>query len=204
MKGFFYPKSVVVIGVSQKTSNMGRMIVKNMITKGFSGQVHAVGPTGGVILGRPIRKSVKEITFAMDLAVILTPAHTIPELVRECGKRGIRRIVIESAGFSELSPDRKSLEEELLNIAREYRIRFIGPNCIGLVNTENGLSTPFVAVSTQFEAGKVSVISQSGGVALNYMDALAFEGVNFNKVTSIGNKLNVDETELLDYLVVAN
>jgi len=201
MKGFFYPKSVVVIGVSQKPSNMGRMIVKNMITKGFSGQVHAVGPTGGVILGRPIRKSVKEITFPMDLAVILTPAHTIPELVRDCGERGIRRIVIESAGFSELSQDRKSLEEELLTIAREYGIRFIGPNCIGLVNTENGLSTPFVAVSTQFGTGKVSVISQSGGVALNYMDALAFEGVNFNKVTSIGNKLNVDETELLEYFV---
>jgi acetyltransferase len=137
----------------------------------------------------------------MDLAVILTPAQTIPELVRECGEQGIRRIVIESAGFSELSQDRKSLEEDLLTIAREYGIRFIGPNCIGLVNTENGLSTPFVSVSTQFETGKVSVISQSGGVALNYMDALAFEGVNFNKVTSIGNKLNVNETELLDYFV---
>ena len=201
MKGFFYPSSVVVIGVSEKPDNMGRMIVKNMIEKDFSGQVHAVGPTGGVILGRPIRKNVKDITFPMDLAVILTPAHTIPELVRECGQKGIRRIVIESAGFSELSPERRSLEEELLSAACEYGIRFIGPNCIGLVNTENGLSTPFVAVSTQFETGKVSVISQSGGVALNYMDALAFEGVHFNKVMSIGNKLNVDETELLDYLV---
>ncbi len=201
MKGFFYPSSVVVIGVSEKPDNMGRMIVKNMIAKGFSGQVHAVGPTGGVIMGRPIRNSVKDITFPMDLAVILTPAHTVPELVRECGEKGIRRIVIESAGFSELSQDRKSLEEELLSVAREYGIRFIGPNCIGLVNTENGLSTPFVAVSTVFETGKVSVISQSGGVALNYMDALAFEGVYFNKVTSIGNKLNVDETELLDYFV---
>jgi acetyltransferase len=149
MKGFFYPKSVVVIGVSEKPSNMGRMIVKNMITKGFSGQVHAVGPTGGVILGRPIRKSVKDISFPMDLAVILTPAHTIPELVRECGEQGIRRIVIESAGFSELSPNRNSLEEELVTIAREYGIRFIGPNCIGLVNTDNGLATPFVSVSTQ-------------------------------------------------------
>jgi acetyltransferase len=201
MKGFFYPQSVVVIGVSEKPTNMGRMIVKNMITKGFSGQVHAVGPNGGVILGRPIRKSIKDITFPMDLAVILTPAQTIPELVGECGEQGIRRIVIESAGFSELSPDRNSLEEELLAIAREHGIRFIGPNCIGLVNTENGLATPFVSVSTQFEPGKVSVISQSGGVALNYMDALAFEGVNFNKVTSIGNKLNVNEIELLDYFV---
>ena len=201
MKGFFYPSSVVVIGVSEKPTNMGRMIVKNMIEKDFSGQVHAVGPTGGVIMGRPIRKSVKDITFPMDLAVILTPAHTIPQLVRECGEKGIRRVVIESAGFSELSPERRALEDELLSVAREYGIRFIGPNCIGLVNTENGLSTPFVAVSTQFDTGKVSVISQSGGVALNYKDALAFEGVYFNKVTSIGNKLNVNEIELLDYLV---
>jgi acetyltransferase len=201
MKGFFYPKSVVVIGVSEKPTNMGRMIVKNMITKGFNGQVHAVGPGGGVILGRPIRRSVKDISFPMDLAVILTPAHTIPQLVGECGERGIRRMVIESAGFSELSRERKSLEEELLTIARKHDIRFIGPNCIGLVNTENGLATPFVSVSTHFQTGKVSVISQSGGVALNYMDALAFEGVNFNKVTSIGNKLNVNEIELLDYFV---
>jgi acetyltransferase len=201
MKGFFYPTSVVVIGVSEKPTNMGRMIVKNMITKGFTGQVHAVGPTGGVILGRPIRESVKDITFPLDLAVILTPAHTIPGLVRDCGERGIRRIVIESAGFSELSEEHKSLDEQLLTIAREYGIRFIGPNCIGLVNTENGLSTPFVSISTQFETGKVSVISQSGGVALHYMDALAFEAVYFNKVTSIGNKLNVNETELLDYFV---
>ena len=99
MKDFFYPKSVVVIGVSEKRTNMGRMIVNNMITKGFTGQVHAVGPTGGVILGRPIRKSVKEITFPMDLAVILTPAHTIPELVRECGEKGIRRIVCGIIGW---------------------------------------------------------------------------------------------------------
>jgi len=201
MKGFFYPTSVVVIGVSEKPTNMGRMIVNNMISQGFAGQVHAVGPTGGVILGRPIRKSVKDIRFPMDLAVILTPAHIIPGLVRECGEKEIRRIVIESAGFSELSEERKALEEELLTIAREYGIRFIGPNCIGLVNTENGLSTPFVSLPMQFEKGKVSVISQSGGVAMNYMDALAFEAVYFNKVTSIGNKLNVDETELLDYFV---
>ena len=175
MKGFFYPSSVVVIGVSEKPSNMGRMIVKNMIAKEFSGQVHAVGPTGGVILGRPIRKSVKDISFPLDLAAILTPAETIPQLVRDCGEKGIRRIVIESAGFSELSKDRRSLEDDLLSAAAEYGIRFIGPNCIGLVNTENGLSTPFVAVSTQFDTGKVSVISQSGGVALNYMDALALK-----------------------------
>jgi acetyltransferase len=201
MKDFFYPKNVVVIGVSEKPTNMGRMIVHNMLHNGFTGQVHAVGPAGGVVLGRPIRKSLAEIPFPLDLAIILTPAATIPGLVRQCGEAGIRRIVIESGGFSELSSDQKQLEYELLNAAGQFRIRFIGPNCIGVINTENGLATPFVLLSENYKLGKVSIISQSGGVAKSYMDALAFEGVHFNKVTSIGNKLNVDESDLLKYFV---
>jgi acetyltransferase len=204
MKGFFYPKNVVVIGVSDKPKNMGRMIVQNLITKGFTGQVHAVGPNGGTVLGRPIRKRVKDIEFPSDLAVILTPAATVPELVRECGEAGIRRIVIESAGFSELSSERKELEAELLAAAEAFGIRFIGPNCIGLFNTENGLATAFASISTPFNKGKVSIVSQSGGVAGNYMESFAFDAVYFNKVMSVGNKLNVDESDLLDYLVNAD
>lgn len=201
MKGFFYPRSVVVIGVSEKRKNMGRRIVRNIIGHGFTGQVHAVGPHGGVILGRPIRKSVKDITFDMDMAVILTPAPTVPALVRECGEVGIRRIVIESAGFSELSGDRKALEEELMEIASACNIRFMGPNCLGVINTENGLASPFIALADQYLHGKVSVVSQSGGVAKSYMDYFEFDAVHLNKVVSIGNKLNVDESDLLDYLV---
>ncbi|MFH0726203.1 MAG: acetate--CoA ligase family protein [Pseudomonadota bacterium] len=201
MRRFFYPSSIVVIGVSGKPHNMGRMIVQNLISKGFSGQVHAVGPRGGVVLGRPIRQSLKEIQFPLDLAVILTPAAIVPEMVRECGEVGIQRVVIESAGFTEFSSDRKSLEKELLATAKEFGIRFIGPNCIGVFNAENGLATPFFLSKSRFCKGKVSVVSQSGGVAGTYMDFLTFEAVNFNKVISIGNKLNVDESDLLDYLV---
>jgi len=201
MQGFFYPENVVVIGVSQKFSNMGKMIIHNMLANGFDGQVHAVGPNGGAVLGRPIRKRVKDIPFPLDLAIILTPAVTVPGLVRECGKAGIRRIVIESGGFSELSSDQKELEQELVAAAADFDIRFIGPNCIGVINTENGLATPFVRLPDNYKQGKVSIIAQSGGVAKSYMDELAFEGVHFNKVTSIGNKLNVDESDLLDYFV---
>lgn len=201
MKSFFYPENVVVLGVSEKPTNMGQMIVKNMIHGGFSGQVHAVGPSGGVVLGRPIRKSVKDIIFPLDLAVIMTPAVTIPLLMRECGEAGIRRIVIESAGFSEFSDDRKGLEQELLDVAKEFDIRFVGPNCIGVLNMENGLLSPFVPLKGDPIAGTVSVLSQSGGVALSYMDYLGFEALHSNKVTSMGNKLNVDESDLLEYLV---
>lgn len=201
MKGFFYPKSIVVIGVSDKPKNMGRMIVYNLIHKGFNGQVHAVGPHGGTVLGRPVRKNVKDIQFPLDMAVILTPAAVAVEMVRECGEAGIRRIVIESAGFSEFSDDRKGLEEELSAIAKELGIRFIGPNCIGVFNTDNGLATSFVLTTSDFGKGDVSIVAQSGGMAMTYMESLEFDGVNFNKVTSIGNKLNVDESDLLDYLV---
>lgn len=201
MKGFFYPESIVVIGVSNKIKNMGQVIVHNLISKGYTGQVHAVGPNGGVVLGRPIRKRVKDIKFPLDMAVILTPAATIPGLVRECGEAGIRRIVIESAGFSELSGDRQKLEKELLDAAKEFDIRFIGPNCIGLFNTENGLATAFVMIKTPFVKGKVSVVAQSGGIAGTYMEFLAFDAIYFNKVASVGNKLNVDESDLLEYLV---
>lgn len=201
MKGFFYPKSIVVIGVSEKPKNMGRVIVHNLIYKGFTGQVHAVGPNGGTVLGRPIYKELQEIDFPLDMAVILTPAKVVAKMVRECGKIGIRRIVIESAGFSEFSSDRRSIEQELLATAEEFNIRFIGPNCIGVFNTENGLATSFVPTKAHFGKGNISVVAQSGGVAGTYMDFLAFDALYFNKVTSVGNKLNVDETDLLDYLV---
>ncbi|MBW2370101.1 MAG: acetate--CoA ligase family protein [Deltaproteobacteria bacterium] len=201
MKGFFYPKNVVVIGVSDKPTNMGRSIVNNMVTWGFPGQIHAVGPSAGVILGRPIRKSVKEIPFALDLAVILTPAATVPAIVKECGEVGIRRVVIESAGFSEFSDEKRGLEKELMDIADQYGIRFVGPNCIGVINTENGLCAPFPRMENPTEAGNVSIVAQSGGVAISYMESLAFEALHVNKITSMGNKLNVDESDLLDYLV---
>lgn len=201
MKRFFYPQSIVVIGVSEKPSNMGRMIVQNLIENGFTGQVRSVGPNGGVVQGRPIRKSVKDISFPLDMAVILTPAAIVPGLMRECGEVGIRRIVIESAGFSEFSSDLRSLEEELLAVAEEFGIRFIGPNCLGVLNTENGLATPFNLETNVFKRGKISIVAQSGGVAKTYMDFLALEGAYINKLTSVGNMLNVDESDLLDYLV---
>lgn len=201
MEKFFYPKSVAVIGVSESPNNMGRMIVHNLIEKGFTGRIHAVGPRGGTVFGRPIHRHVADIDTPSDMAVILTPALTVPDLVRECGRAGIRRIVIESGGFSEFSGERKDLEEELVAAAKEYDIRFIGPNCVGVFNSENGLATPFILAQAPFGAGNVSVVAQSGGVCLSYMESLSFDAVYFNKVVSVGNKLDVDESDILDYLV---
>ncbi|MGW8179913.1 MAG: CoA-binding protein, partial [bacterium] len=200
MKAFFYPESVVVVGVSRRPITVGRIILRNLIFCGYSGQVHAVGTNGGVALGRPIYNSLKEVPLPVDLAVVVTPAATVPEIARECGELGIRRMVVETAGFSELSDDRKGLEQDLLDVAQEYGIRFIGPNCIGIINTEINLVTPFIQLRENLKSGKISIVSQSGGIAKTYWDHMFAEGLHFNKITSVGNMLNVDEADLLDYL----
>ncbi len=200
MKRFFYPESVVVIGVSRRPITVGRIILRNLVHCGYTGQVHAVGKNGGVALGRPIYTSLKDVPGPVDLAVVVTPAGTVPGIVRECGELGIQRIVVETAGFSELSDDLKGLEEELLAVSEAYGIRFIGPNCIGIINTENNLVTPFIQLRENLKGGKISIVSQSGGIAKTYWDHLFAEGLCFNKIMSVGNMLNVDEADLLDYL----
>ncbi|MDX9788009.1 MAG: acetate--CoA ligase family protein [Desulfobacterales bacterium] len=201
MKGFFYPKSIVVVGVSDKPDNLGRNIVQNLIDIGFKGMVYAVGPSGGMIRETPIHKSPKEIGSNLDLAVIITPASVVPTAVRECGEAGIQRIIIESGGFTEFAGDRKTLENELVSLARQFDIRFIGPNCIGIVNTETSLATSFLPRKIPSATGNVSIISQSGGIADTYIEYFSHYDIYTNKVISIGNQLNVNQSDLLEYLV---
>ncbi len=143
MREFFYPNSVAVIGVSSRPTNLGRNIVANLVEYEFNGIVYAVGPSGGTVETRRIYHAVGDIPDHVDLAVIFTPAKTVPGVLEECGRKGIRRVVIETAGFREYGEEGKRLEEEIVRIASNYGIRFVGPNCIGVMNMENGLCVPF-------------------------------------------------------------
>ena len=124
MQRFFYPESIVVIGVSNRPTNLGRIIVTNLLKCGFKGLIYPVGPQGGVIFGQSIHKSLDEIDHDVDLAVILTPAKTIPGILEDCGRKGIRRVIIESSGFTEFSEGRKDLESQLIEVAREMEYSF--------------------------------------------------------------------------------
>jgi acetyltransferase len=197
----FYPKSVAVIGVSERPSNMGRNIVSNLLEFGFQGILYLVGPNGGVFATRRIYHSVLDIPDEVELAVILTPAHTVPAVLDECGRKGIRHAVIETAGFREYSDEKRGLESEVLRVARQYGIRFIGPNCIGLINMENGLCLPFPPLSAFIRRGSVSLLAQSGGVGLSVMSLMANEGLRLNKFISAGNMLDTSAEELLEYLI---
>ncbi|MBW1806633.1 MAG: acetate--CoA ligase family protein [Deltaproteobacteria bacterium] len=198
---FFNPRSLAVVGVSASDFNLGRRIAQNLQEFNFDGIIYYVGPKGGQTLGRRIYKAVADIPDQVDLAVILVPARFVPEVLEECGQKGIHRAIIESAGFSELGPEGQAVENQLVEVAAKHDIRFIGPNCIGVINLHNGLSVPFAGLKDIFARGKISIISQSGGVGLDYLNVLGSENLGMAKFASIGNKLNVDECDLLEYMI---
>ncbi len=202
MDRFFYPQSIVVIGVSEKPDNLARNILANLRTFGYRGDLYAVGRREGEVEGVPIVTSLDQLPDGIDLAVILTPAPTVPDLVEACGRKDIRRVVIESGGFGEFSEEGRLLEQRLLEVARRWGIRFVGPNCISVVNLETGVCLPFAPLSPEMaRRGRASVVSQSGGVSITYLDRLSAAGVGVNKVVSIGNKTDLDETDYLAYLL---
>jgi len=201
MRDIFYPRSVAVIGVSDRPTNLGRNIVKNMLEFGYQGILYAVGPNGGTVQTHRIFRAVGDIPDHVDLAVIFTPAATVPGVLEECGKKGIRRVVIESAGFREYTAAGKGLEEEIMRIAKHYRIRFIGPNCIGVINMENGLCVPFPLLNKNVRPGNVSIITQSGGIGMSVLNLMANEGLRLNKFVSVGNVLDTNAEDLLEYMI---
>lgn len=198
---FFYPKSIAVIGVSPDKNNLGRNMVRNCFSFGYEGEIFSVGLREGVVFGQRIYRSLEEIDREVDLVAILTPARTIPEILEQCGRKGVKHVVIESSGFSEMGEEGKPLEKATLEIARKHGIRFIGPNGIGVTNLEVGLALPFMPLRNDLKLGPVSILAQSGGVGLSYLNFLADESVGINKFVSMGNKLNVDENDLLSYLI---
>jgi acetyltransferase len=201
VKDLFYPSSVVVIGVSTRMENLGKEIARNLFEFRYTGVIHFVGAHGGILFGRRIHSSLDDISEPIDLAVILTPAPTVPGIMELCGRKGIRRVIIESGGFAEFDDSGRELGAQLKAIARKYDMRFIGPNCIGIMNSSNGLATPFTTMLNVFSRGGVGIIAQSGGIALSFLNMFHGEQIGYSKFAAIGNKLNIDENDLLEYYI---
>jgi acyl-CoA synthetase (NDP forming) len=201
MREFFYPTSVAVIGVSEKPDNLGRNIIANLIEFGFGGIVYPVGPAGGFVQTHRIYRSVSDIPDHVETAVILTPAHTVPGILEECGKKGVRWAIIETAGFREYGEEGLQLEEQICKMAQEYGIRFLGPNCVGVINIDGGFSVPFLHLRKPTETGEVTLISQSGGVGFSVLNLMANEGIALNKFVSVGNMLDVTAEDMLEFML---
>jgi acetyltransferase len=198
----FYPKSVVVVGVSERRDNLARNIVENLFEFQFNGEIFLVGKNDGILFGRRICTSMEDLHEGIDVAVILTPALTVPGILESCGQKGIRWAIIETGGFREYSEEGAQLEDEILQIARKWGIRIVGPNGIGLMNIHNGFVVPFGKLKRgPVSKGKISILSQSGGVLLAYANLLTSANVGLSKIVSMGNKLDLNEIDYLKYLI---
>lgn len=200
---FFEPKSVAVIGASEKPGTIGRAIMINLIEK-FKGKIFPVNIKYDRVFGLPCYKSVLEISDKVDLAVIAVPAKIVPDIIRECGEKGVKAAIIISAGFRETGEEGARREKKVVETARKYGIRIIGPNCLGVYDAHSGLNTIFNPPDRQHMPGPgpVAFISQSGALGAAVLDWISIMGVGLSKFVSYGNAADVDESELIEFLML--
>ncbi len=201
MNAFFHPSSIAVFGVAEDPRNLAQNIVLHCQKMGFKGEIYPVGRRTGTVHGQKIITDPQALPQGIDLAVILVPAGVVADTLEICGGKGICHAVISTGGFREFDAIHNQAEARLLSVAEKYGIRFIGPNCIGIINTESGLCTPFNPLRPdQFKKGPVGLIIQSGGVTTQSAYHFSDEHVGFSKIISVGNKLDMDETDFIRYL----
>jgi acetyltransferase len=193
----FNPKSVAIIGASDEEGSVGYAIVKNFTHLGYSGKVYFVNIRKPEILGVKTYQTVEQIPEPVDLALIATPARTVPEVVEQCGKAGVKGAIIVSAGFKETGPEGKALEDKILEIKKKYGLRIIGPNCIGIIRPRINLNATFVDKVPK--PGKVAFLSQSGALGSAILDWAIHENIGFSNFVSVGSMIDVDFGDLIDY-----
>ena len=193
----FAPKSVALIGASEKEGSVGRTLLWNLISHPFGGTVFPINPKRKNVLGIRAYRNIKELPEIVDLAVIATPAVTVPNLIRECVEAGVKGAIIISAGFKEIGADGIALEQEILKEAKKGNLRIIGPNCLGLICPPTGLNASFA--STSAKTGNVAFISQSGAFCTSILDWSIKENLGFSGFISIGSMLDVNWGDLIYY-----
>jgi acyl-CoA synthetase (NDP forming) len=202
MRQFFYPSSIVIFGVADNPTNLAKNIILNCQEMGFQGEIYPVGKTPGTVYGKEIITDPEYLPRAVDLAVILVPANVVAQILDLCGRKGIHHAIISTGGFREFNHQNSQAEADVLTAAKRYGIRFLGPNCIGVICTGSGLCTPFNPLEPRrFEKAPVSLIVQSGGVTTQCAYHFSDEHVGFSKIISAGNKLTIDEIDLMEYLM---
>ncbi len=201
LRRFFEPESVAVIGASEKPGTVGRAIMVNLI-ENFSGKIYPVNIKYDKVFGLKCYKSIKEVPDKIDLAVIAIPARHVPEVLEECGRKNIRNVIIISAGFKEIGGEGEERERKIVEIAKKYGIRIIGPNCLGVYDAHTKLNTVFNPPDRQKypRAGSIAFISQSGALGAAILDWLALLDLGLSKFVSYGNAADVDESELIEFL----
>jgi acetate---CoA ligase (ADP-forming) len=195
----FNPKSVAIIGASQKALSIGHVITKNLLKYGFKGPIYPINPKPDDILGLKTFASILDVPGDVDVAHISIPARFVPAALEECGKKSVKFVIINSAGFKEIGEAGLALEKESLAKARQYGIRIFGPNCQGIINTDPEIKAYCDFTFTYPEPGNISIVAQSGGVGALYMQALHDLGAGMRFYASNGNACDISIPEILRY-----
>ncbi|MBI2311110.1 MAG: bifunctional acetate--CoA ligase family protein/GNAT family N-acetyltransferase [Betaproteobacteria bacterium] len=195
----FSPRSVAVIGATEREGSAGRLVFENLLASGYSGERYAVNPNHRTILGFPAFASVGDIEKPVDLAVIITPARTVPGIVEQCGRKGVRAAIIISAGFTDGGPGSASLLRSVLASARARRVRILGPNCLGLMRPVAGINFTYSLVGAK--PGSIALISQSAALTNAVLDWAHANDIGFSNAITLGDGADINFGDVLDYLV---
>lgn len=191
----FSPRSVAVIGASGKPGKIGNIILKNIIACGYQGRIFPINPKESEIEGYPTFPSITRVPEPVDVGVIAVPARTVLPVAEECGQAGVKHLIVISAGFKETGPEGLVLEKELVAVARRYKMRVVGPNCVGIMDTNTPLNASFAAGFPK--QGEIAFISQSGAMLVAILDWSLTSGLGFSKFISLGNKSDLNESDFI-------
>jgi len=193
------PRSIAVIGASRRPGTIGYQIVANLLRHGYEGVVYPVNPNARSIHSIPSYASVEEIPGPVDLAMVVVPKQLVLDVVDACGAKGIRGVVVISAGFREVGGTGAELERRLMERIRRYGMRLVGPNCMGVLSTADGVRMNATFAPTMPPAGPVSLMSQSGAMGVTILDYAAEYGIGIHDFVSVGNKPDVSGNDLIQY-----
>ena len=196
LKALFSPQSVAVVGASADPEKLGYMVLDNIIKYGYQGQVYPINPKAKEILDRPSYARVTDIPGPVDLVVIVVPNKYVAAVMQDCGDKGVGAAIIITAGFREAGVQGRQMERQVIEIAQQHKIRVVGPNCLGVIDTNSSLNASFAAGMP--DRGKISFMSQSGALCTGILDWAALNGLGFSSFVSLGNKGDLNETDFLE------
>ena len=194
----FAPRAIAVFGASEHPDAVGGRVFDNLHNSGFAGPIHAINPKYQRLHNKPCYASISDVDSPVDLAIIATPAKTVPEIMHACGEHGVKAAIIISAGFGEGNGNGSGLLRATLEAARQYQIHILGPNCLGLIRPVAGMNATFSKNTAG--PGHLALVSQSGALCTSILDWAVAHDVGFSAIVSMGNAADVDFGDVLDYL----
>ncbi|MCM3513942.1 MULTISPECIES: GNAT family N-acetyltransferase [unclassified Nocardioides] len=196
---FFNPRSVAIVGASRRQDTIGQTLVRNLVNGDFTGRVYAVNPTAGAVSGLPAYKSVSDIPDDVDVAIVAVPADAVQDVVLDCAAKGVHGLVVISSGFAETGEEGRQRQRRLVGLSRSYGLRLIGPNCLGVINTDPAVSVNASLSSVMPPRGRAGFFCQSGALGSAILEKVQNRGLGLSTFVSAGNRADVSGNDLLQY-----